>query len=117
LKFIYVFCVLLNTNHCLLTSARITRFIATFAASSPFDNSGSSSFDDTAAAITVANVVVGFLSLCARRFVVGLSPLGIAIEPPDIFGNGLFTDGIAVVASPDGRTGATALTFEAIHAK
>jgi hypothetical protein len=73
----------------------------------------SSSFDDAVVLTAVADVVaVVFLRLCARRFVVG-----IAIEPPDPFVNALFTDGMAVVEPPDGRTGVSALTFEAIHAK
>jgi hypothetical protein len=110
-KFIDVLSVL-NPNHCLLKSARITRFIATFAASSP----GSSS-NDAAELVVVAGVVFVFLRPCPRRFVDGLSSPGIAIDPPGTFGNSLFTDGLTVVASPDGRTGATALTFEAIHAK
>jgi len=119
LKHIQVFfSVFLNTNHCLLTSARTTRLIAAFAASSPLDVPCSSSFDDAAGLTAVANVVVViFLRLCARRLVVSFSPLEIPIEPPDPFGNALFTDGMTVVVPPDGRTGVTALTFDAIHAK
>jgi len=87
-------------------------------ASSPLDDPCSSSFDDVAGLIAVADVVVViFLRLCARRFVVSLTALGKGIEPSDPFGNALFTDEMGVVVPPDGRTGATALTFEAIHAK
>ena len=104
-------------NHCLLTSSRITRFIAAFDASSPFDDPGSSSFEGAAVVVAEVVVVFVFLRVCARRLVVGLFSFGIAIEPPGTFGIASFTDGIDVAAPPDGRAGATALTFEAIHAK
>jgi hypothetical protein len=43
---------------------------------------------------------------------------GIPIEPPATFDAPSFTDGFDALASPPaGRAGATALTFEAIHAK
>jgi hypothetical protein len=95
---------------------------ATLAASSPpptFDDPGSSSVIPAAGLTTVAAVVVfgGFLGLCARRFVDNLFPLEIITEPPDGFCTAGFTDGMAVVASPDGRTRATALALDAIHAK
>jgi hypothetical protein len=95
---------------------------ATLAASSPpptFDDPGSSSVIPATGLTTVAAVVVfgDFVRICPRRFVDNLSPLEIITEPPDGFCTAGFTDGMTVVASPDGRTGVTALTLDAIHAK
>jgi hypothetical protein len=96
----------------------IAAFAAPFSRALDDPGSSSSSFDPVVGLTTVANVVVvGFLRLCPRRLVDSLSPLEIITEPPDGFCTGLFIAGMAVVAPPDGRTGATVLTFDAIHAK
>jgi hypothetical protein len=91
-------------------SARITRFISAFEASSPLEDPSSSFVGAAVEPDMLAGV--GFFRPPLRRFDAGFSALGTPIEPPATFGNSSFTNGVDAVVSPAGRAGATDLTFE-----
>ena len=62
-------------------------------------------------------LVFDFVRICARRDVFDRPPLGLTVEPMRSFAIALLIDGLTGVVPPDGRTGVTDLTFDAIHAK
>lgn len=94
------------------TSARPFRLpgaLSSSSSSSPFGDRSPSFF---VATVVLATFAVVRVFLPFRRFVVGRSPLATSD-----FAGALFTASTGVVASPAGSAGATALTFEAIHAE
>lgn len=98
--------------HCLLTSARITRFIAAFVSSSPgfIDSLSSSSAPSAVFALDGVGVVVFCFRICARRRVDIRPTDGVVIGKP-----ASFADGTAVVKPPGGRTDGSGLTLDAIQ--
>ncbi len=101
-------------DYCL--NARTNRLITALDASSPLEDPSSSFVGATVEPPTFATVV--FFRPPLRRLVELCPSAGIPIEPPATFDAPSFTDGFDALASPPaGRAGATALTFEAIHAK